>query len=686
VANFVRLMVEAAGLAADGALEVTEVVGTEAISSPYEFAVTAVAALADVEAAGGVEALLAQSCRLEWDLGEEGAGEGSGGGAARAFAGKVIGAEALSWRHDAAEVTLRIVLGPALALLGMRRRSQIFQDMSAIDAIDAVLDEWQIARRWALREAYPRRPFVTQYEETDLDFVMRLLAEEGIFASFEQPEAGATAGEKLVFGDHEGAYGDILAAAGAPRARSGAPILAVAMREAAAGEAAITSLSAKHQLCPESVLLRDYDFRRPRHVASGFSQVRSAAGRGGWMFYDHRDQDELDEHVDADVGDARARRRLEQLRAAADVFSGEGTCRALGAGQRFALEGHAWPKLDGDYVVTRVEHRAVLSRRAGEDAPPGYRCQFDCAPAHARIRPAMPARRVVQSLETATVSGPEGEEIWTDAYGRIQVRFHWDLRARGDNQGRTSCWLRLAEAWAGAGWGTQSIPRVGMEVIVGFAGGDPDRPLVLGCIRNAETMPAFALPEDATRSGLRTASSPGGGGFNELSFEDRKGAEQVYLRAERDLEELVQNDQRSRVIHDRLLAVEHDRMAVVGNDDQLVVGNNKHTHVKGEYQIVAERGLHANVTGGASTVVSGPNAMQSGGPLTIECSAASITSEGDATLAAGGNISLDAGGKISINAAGPVVIHGSMVHVTGDGMVTVDGGSVTVNGGVISLN
>ena len=185
---------------------------------------------------------------------------------------------------------------------------------------------------------------------------------------------------------------------------------------------------------------------------------------------------------------------------------------------------HGIDALDGHYVVARVEHTG----RAPEAAPgrqPVYENRFVCVPAEVALRPKRPKRLLQQVVETAVVVGPAHEEVYTDEHGRVKVQFPWDLA--GKNDARSSCWVRVAQAWAGAGWGFQFVPRIGMEVVVTFVGGDVDRPLITGCVPNAINVPPFMLPAQRTRSGIRTRTTPKGEGGNELSFEDRKGAEEI---------------------------------------------------------------------------------------------------------------------------------------------------------------
>jgi type VI secretion system secreted protein VgrG len=305
----------------------------------------------------------------------------------------------------------------------------------------------------------------------------------------------------------------------------------------------IISFGLQRSIKPSSVHLRDYDFRRPNLVLSERVGLQ-ASGPPPLEVYQH--------HADYDTPDVtpdRARVFLEQAQRRAVVGSGESWVRELAPGRRFDLSAEFSPGIEGAYAVTRVVHEGHTPELSGRPAERAYRNRFECAPATALLRPRAPARKPRQVLETAVVTGPAGHEVHTDEHARVKVQFHWDLH--GQRNEKSSAWLRVAQSWAGASFGSQFAPRVGMEVLVGFLGGDTDCPVVLGCLYNATHPPPFPLPADKLKSGLRTQSSPGAGGANELSFDDRAGEERICLFAERNLEEVVQHDHSTMVGHDQ---------------------------------------------------------------------------------------------------------------------------------------
>lgn len=395
-------------------------------------------------------------------------------------------------------------------------------------------------------------------------------------------------------------------------------------------ESEVERFSLVRTVQPKSALVGDFDFRHPSLMLRDAHGVAPAArdgmlgtppiGFGGALDADRLRVYEHHDYVDRESGSPaafpegddglrqpRARRLLEQLRSEAYLAQGVSHCRRLVAGHSFRLADHPLARLNGDYVITHVEHEGRAPEWFPEHgADQVFVSKFQCAPRSVVVRPPPPPLRTRQVSETATVSGPPGEEIFTDQHGRIKVRFHWDLDDPKNDA--TSCWMRVMQPWAGARWGHQFIPRVGMEVVVTFLGGDPDRPLVTGCVSNGSHPPSFPLPESRTRSGVRThstPSAPGQLGFNELSFEDAVGKEQVYLRAERDLVEEVQNDHRTTVDGNQRTTVKGLQHATVEQHRSDEVLGNERRRVAGNAISAVEGDREDQVTGQLTTKVQG---------------------------------------------------------------------------------
>ncbi len=324
-----------------------------------------------------------------------------------------------------------------------------------------------------------------------------------------------------------------------------------------------------------------------------------------------------------------APRLLRQERRRASVARGVSGCPDLAPGHRFALSGHPLARLDQTYAVTRVTHRG-RDEHADKGAERVYQCDFECVPAEVTFAPKKPKRESVQVCLTAIVVGPEGSEIHVDNKGQIKVQFHWDRE--GSHDDGSSCWIRTMQPWAGAHWGVQFIPRVGMEVVVMFEGGDPDKPIVLGAVTNATHPPTFKLPESKTISGFRTATSPGGNGYNELSFDDAAGQERIILRAQHDLDEVVQ----------------HNHSRLVENDQQLKVAGNKHELVEHKLALTVKGDREEQVLGNQLETVSGNSEQRVAGMATVRVEGKLMhATRGDVDVAAEADVTLRSLGSVT---------------------------------------
>ena len=333
-------------------------------------------------------------------------------------------------------------------------------------------------------------------------------------------------------------------------------------------------------------------------------------------------------------GSDEAPRILRQKRRRASIATGEGGCSDLCPGHRFVLDGHPASQLDGSYVVTSVEHRGETHPAEGKPWTV-YWNTFECAPAVMTYVPPRPKRKSVQVSLTALVVGPPGEEIHVDEKGQIKVQFHWDRDGRYD--GQSSCWIRTMHPWGGAAWGHQFIPRVGMEVVVSFEGGDPDKPMVLGSLYNGTHPLPFKLPADKTRSGIRTRSTPGGQGHNELSFEDAAGREQVYVHAQKNLDEIVENDHFTEVRRDQKQNVLGNQIETVNREQQLTVLQDRAVNVSGSQRTIVRQNRSSSVGiddrgqvgGNASLGVGGTYSVHAGASFAVTVGADTGTGQSD---------------------------------------------------------
>ena len=511
------------------------------------------------------------------------------------------------WPGDDGDGRYWLELQPWLWWLTLGSDNRLFQTRSVPDIVEAVFKSYaQADYELALSASYAPRDYCVQYNETDFAFVSRLMEEEGIFYYFRH-EAGR---HVLVLGDANDAFAPCPGPAGIafmPPLAGGRELQAI--RSGQLGQQAVSSA------------YRSTDFAFATPAVSLFAQAAAGAGGGGMVEYPGR-------YESKSAADALAKKRVDALGTQARRFSGESDSRVLVPGHTFTLNGHERDDANIDWVVTELTHDASHAE---------YRNRFVAMPLATAYRPprATPRPRI-HGAQTAIVVGKSGEEIWTDEYGRIKVQFHWDRQGKNDEN--SSCWMRVAQMWAGKGWGAQFIPRIGQEVVVSFLDGDPDRPLVTGCVYNGANAPPYALPAEQTKSALKSQSSKGGGGFNELRFEDKKDAEELYLHAQKDMTTTVLND----------------CVRTVGKDDSATVKNNQTLEVQeGNRSVTVTKGnqVTAISTGDDTLTVKGKRTVTvEGDESHVNKGNFSHTVEGDYTLKVSGNLTIEVTGSIAIKA------------------------------------
>lgn len=461
------------------------------------------------------------------------------------------------------------VLRPWLWFLSKTSDNRIFQNMSVIDIVEEVFSAYPLANfEKRLQETYEPREYCVQYGESDLDFVQRLLGHEGIFYFFEHAD-----------GEHCMILVDAMAEL-APIA--GQEVLAY-REDSDTGrdfDEGIVRWQRTATAVSGSFTQTDYDFTKP----SADLKVRSEA-----PFPHDQSEGKLyhypGNYTEISRGEALAEVRLGEAQLPHQIIQAESTAIGLWSGAVFMLEEHPRKAENEEYMV--VEARYDLSDgqyRAGGAGGGGFSASYALTPTSLQFRPARNTPiPIMKGPQTAVVVGPSGEEIYTDEYSRVKVQFHWDRLGEMDEQ--TTCFVRVSSVWAGSGWGFIQIPRIGQEVIVDFLEGDPDQPIITGRVYNANQMPPYGLPGSATQSGWKSNSSPGGGGWNELRFEDKKGSEEVYFQAEKDHNELVKNDESRNIGHDFLENVGNDATQDIGHDRMENVVNNKSTAIGVDRQV-----------------------------------------------------------------------------------------------------
>jgi len=552
----------------------------EALSEPYRLVIELLIDEAELDAA----ALLGAPCDLrierETDL--------------RVVHGVVERVVELGVVADRYAFQLELV--PAFALRAQCVDSRFFQDMSVPEIVEAVLSRPLEAVGRGLRMDldagdFEKREYCVQYRESDFEFVSRLLQEEGIVYRFEHPVDGD--GELLVLVDETTSCPELELGEGDDT------VLYIDKSLGTARVQSIDSLTPTHSLRSTAIVQRDFDWKRPSESPYEHERRTREPPGGEREVYEHGER-----RLFGDEGARKARRKLEQRALQTRVLRGSGDVIEFVPGLAFALVGHPQHALDCEYLLVRVRHRGEapeedMFAQEGAERGPRYVNEFECIGRDVQWRPEpMFAKRRAHGLQTAIVTGPDSEEIHTDEYGRIKVRFHWDRVSPFDDT--SSCWVRVAQRWAGPGWGAMILPRVGMEVLVEFVDGDPDRPIVIGCVYNGDNHPPYQLPDEKTKSTLKSDSSPGGGGFNELRFEDAKGREEIFLHAQKDLNEKVLHNMSTSVGADQTLSVGNDRTKTVTGFETQTVHKDRSTTIDGSENLHIKGSLNMIVDGGAN--------------------------------------------------------------------------------------
>ncbi len=558
----------------------------------------------------------------------------------------------------ASSYLLRIV--PRLWLLSKRSTQRIFQHLSAVEIVTTILTEWHIRHRWDLDpSAYPKLEYRVQYGESDYDFVCRLLQQFAISYFFElaPSEAGEQSETRLVMSDrlHEG------------EPRPGEPLPFVDNPSEAAEREYITKLRLSEEVRPGRVTIRDFDFR----LKPDYELVSSVALQAGpeRAYEQYRYQPgalRVDEGPGASsmpVGDntgvicsdeqyglERASRNLAALRNARRAIRYDTNVVDIGPASVFAIA-HPRDDLDGKpLLATELSIAGDLTEQWTLSGMATFAAQ--------PYRPALSiAKPRICGVHSAMVVGPVGEEIFTDELGRVCVQFHWD-REGGFDQA-SSCWMRVSQGWAGGAYGLQTIPRIGQEVLVQFYEGDPDQPVVVGRLFNATCTPPYKLPDHRSKSVWRSASSPGAGGYNEVTFEDAKGEELIYLQAQRNYDQVVKVDETRRTGGNKQVAVLGESDLIVAQDKRESVLANRHLRVVGDRR--------EQVDGTQSTMVGVNRQVRVGDKDVLEAGM-------EIHLKAGTKLVLEAGKQITLKAGGGFID-------IGPAAVTIQGAKVNINSG-----
>jgi type VI secretion system secreted protein VgrG len=588
---------------------------------------------------------------------------------------------------DAVFASYSAEIVPWLWMLTQTADCRIFQNKTVPDIIQAIFKDLGFTDfKISLVGSFSPREYCVQYRETDFNFVSRLMEQYGITYFFEHADGRHT----LVLVNSPTAHPDAAPSAVRFHAPTGAIV---------APDDVVSEFTKVQEIRPAKYALTDYNFETPSvSLDVSVSSVNAAPEASKFEIYDYPG-----EYLKKAEGDAVVKMRIEEEESQAVIVHGESGCRQFTAGSKFTLREHARADFNGPYVLTSVHHSASEQGydSGGGDGDHSYSNTFTCIPADARFRPQRATPRpIVQGSQTAEVVGPAGEEIFTDKFGRVKVQFHWDRE--GTKNENSSCWIRVSHPWAGKLWGSVAIPRIGQEVIVDFLEGDPDQPIVTGRVYNGEQMPPYALPAGGMISGVKSNSTKGGGGYNEISLDDTKGTEKIVIHAQYDMATTIEHDETITVGNNRTESVGKDESISIGGNrtesvaknETVDIGDNRSTSI-GKNETVAVSGnrsesvskdetieIEGNRTeqvgkkeqvtvndtrshsvGKDDSLEVGKNLQISAGDsVTIKTGSASLTMKKDGTIALKGkDITIEATGKIAVKAAKDVTIKGQKI-------------------------
>ncbi len=628
----------------------------ESLSTPFSVDIIAVSQEHNVD----LEAIVGQEATIKVQSGFSAVMDGN-----RSWSGIVAAAEQVQamekgrqGTHPLSTYFIRLV--PRLWLLTQRTNHRIYQRLSIPDILDKLLGEWQIEPKWEIdRGSYPKLEYKSQYGESDYAFFCRLLEEAGITFILTDVD-GKT---KLVLSDKPTTH---------PIRKAPAIHWEDSPTQSAQREF-VTKLRLKHEVRPGAHQIVDFDFRNPSFKLHGDGKKAQAPessyeqyqykpggflieGKGGGSTPTADDKGVY--RYDGTYGGKRAQIAIDAERTGKRAVTFETNVLDLEPGMVFNIEGHPHESLGEHLMLTSF----ALHAAPGEDWKMQGEAVFVGEPYRPAIRTPKPQ---IHGVQSATVVGPQGQEIHVDEFGRVRVQFPWDREGKMNDE--SSVWMRVNQGWSGTGFGMINIPRIGQEVLVGFLDGDPDDPLVVGRVFNAVNPVPYKLPDNKTISGWKTSSSPAYGGYNEIKLEDRAHKELIYIQAQRDLHKLVKRDETHRIERKHHRTVLDDQHFIVKKNKKELIEMADHLHVKGDRFQKIDKSTSLTVGTDQDEKVGGKHALEAGKEIHLK---------------AGTKVVMEAGSSLTIKGPGGFVhIHQGGVDIVGTMVKINSGGSAGTGSG-----
>lgn len=531
----------------------------------------------------------------------------------------------------------RAVVRPWLWFLSRSANCRIFQNKTTPEIIKQIVTDQGFSGeiKDQLKSSYKPRDYCVQYRETDLNFVCRLMEEEGIFFYF----------------DHENSKHQLIMLDAVTDIKTFPNYAKIPFHQDSSGHNDSSRIDHIYQwgfvkeVQPGGYALTDFDPTKSKTKLDAILNKPNSHKHAGYEIFDYPGY-----YQDNSRGDSLVKIRLEELQARFELCEGAGNARGIAVGHKFTLTDYEIKEQNRDYLIISVHYQLHNDDYSTNNSSNHtfFDCNFTAIDIKTPYRPArITPKPLVHGAQTAIVTGPNGEEIYTDKFGRVKVQFHWDRYAKGDEN--SSCWVRVAHPWAGKNWGMLALPRIGQEVIVDFMEGDPDQPIITGRVYNDSAMPPYPLPSKAAITTIKTNSTKGGGGFNELRFDDTKGKEQLFIHAE----------------HNQDVRVKNDHFEWIGNERHLIVKKDLFEQVDGDH--------HTTIKGDNNQAITGT---------------VSIKADMDLQEKVGMNHAVDAGQEIHLKAGMNVVIEAgiSITLKAGGGFIVVGPAGVTISGTPVLIN